>query len=911
MEKTPQLFLYNAFCVIANEKEAKMGAVGNPFRLFYHWHRIKEEDSGDEKTIEILLKGTCEKNNFLDLLKNFTIFQESFVEGEEETNQNKGRIKKLIKIIARNHQFLGVNLAFESWKRRKEKDGKIGTFWHTQGSGKSFSILFFTEKARKEAIKRGEDIAFVIIVDRQDLERQMFNNFRSCNILGRFPEECLIKNKTELKWKISDKSKSYIFSIINKFDKFEDKIEREVVIVADEAHRTQYGDMAHSMYKSFENSSRIGFTGTPILKDDEITARYFGGYVSKYDFSKAIADKVTVPLVYINKVSRAKRKFLPEKNEKLPIKTGEHREKSADQEIRENEFRMRNNAKDFVSYYSERFFDLEKEKIKRKAMFVCSKRKGCILMWNFAQEYWKEEINRLKDSLQKPNLGEREAHKLRKKMELMEETEMKVVIDKWSDIDLEELKILYGQQIEMPEKESEAEKEDRFKNKSDVFRIVFVNSMWLTGFDVKSLTYLFIDRGLKEHSLMQTIARPNRIDEGKTRGFIIDYFGLATQIDKCLGKWGKSHEHKIFINSQDDVKNTVSSIIFDLESLLKDRGVSLKKIIEQKLNKEKKKKVREEIKKIMNDPKLKTKFNKNCELLFEDTKYLTPEDFSKENYKKFKWIKDFYKKINEKEKPKKIDIETKTKNQDFYNSNIEFLQNKENYSKEINENINKSMNFYFNRKRQNLVEIGDHQMNSEEEDEVKKKNIDISEKEEEKYDKKINQVCEKIIKSSSPEELHDSLGNLSDVKNEYEGKEVNAEDEDYEEVMEEREEVFESSNEEGEGNKTIKEEEIKEETIEKWEEKVKVERLKEEKTTRPTEISELIDDIEFLLSKIGVYLKRTKEKNKFSDIFFSIESKQKIISENMKDTFIEKRDFIAEVIKEKEKSLLEKISDHF
>lgn len=282
----PKLFHFNAFIMLSNGLEAKVGTLGSKYDFFHEWKRLKESDAGSVD-LETMLRGICEKSNFMDLFENFILFDRSG--------------GKMAKILARNHQYLGVNEAVESYKNRKLKDGRLGVFWHTQGSGKSYSMVFLAQKIRRKFLGSP---TFVILTDREELNKQISDTFEACGCLGNLKAKQFIASSGEDLIAKLKGNPSFIFTLIQKFNDPEAKPiipDHDIIILSDEAHRTQNGIFADNMCRMLPTASRIGFTGTPLFIYDNITERTFGGYVSIYDFKRAVEDNATVPLYYENR----------------------------------------------------------------------------------------------------------------------------------------------------------------------------------------------------------------------------------------------------------------------------------------------------------------------------------------------------------------------------------------------------------------------------------------------------------------------------------------------------------------------------------------------------------------------------------------------------------------------------------
>lgn len=519
----PHLFYYNAFLMLSNGTEAKVGALGSKYEFFHEWKRLAEEDQGSV-ALETMLRGICKKENFLDLFENFILFDHS-----------GGRTAK---ILARNHQYLGVNEAMKAYAARKLNDGKLGVFWHTQGSGKSYSMVFLAQKIRR---KFEGSPTFVILTDREELNSQISDTFENCGLLGKNKSAQFIAISGEDLVQKLKGNPSFIFTLIQKFNKpnlepiYPD---HDIIIMSDEAHRSQNGVFADNMMKLLPTAARIGFTGTPLLSSDNITARTFGGYVSVYDFKRAVEDGATVPLYYENRGEKILDLHNPEITEQI-LDAIENADLDVDQQDKlEAEFakeihlmtaepRLKSIARDFVNHYSDLWTS-------GKAMFVCLNKVTCVRMYNYVQEYWKEEIKQLKAKIK--TATQQEAQELERKLKWMQETEMAVVISQEQN----EIQTFKKWNLDIKYHRTKMEKREldkEFKDSKNPLRVVFVCAMWLTGFDVKCLSCLYLDKPLKAHTLMQTIARANRVSEGKSNGLIVDYIGIVKALRKALADY--------------------------------------------------------------------------------------------------------------------------------------------------------------------------------------------------------------------------------------------------------------------------------------------------------------------------------------------------------------------------------------
>jgi len=564
----PQLFYYNAFLMLSNGMQAKVGTLESKYEFFHEWKRLAEDDQGSVE-LETMLRGICKKENFIDLLENFILFDHS-----------GGHTAK---ILARNHQYLGVNEAVKAYADRRLHDGKLGVFWHTQGSGKSYSMLFLSQKIRR---KFEGSPTIVILTDRDDLNRQISDTFENCGLLGKTKASQFIASSGEDLVKKLEKNPSFVFTLIQKFNKPDVKPiypDHDIIIMSDEAHRSQYGVYADNMMKLLPTASRIGFTGTPLLSSDNITARTFGGYISIYDFKRAVEDGATVPLYYENRGEKIEDLRNPDITDKI-LDAIENADIDPDQQDKlEAEFakeihlltaepRLRSIAKDFVRHYSDLWTS-------GKAMFVCLNKVTCVRMYDYVQEYWDKEIElltkRLKDATQQ------EAQELERKIKWMQETEMAVVISQEQN----EIQTFDKWKLDIKTHRTKMEKREldkEFKDSENPLRVVFVCAMWLTGFDVKCLSCLYLDKPLKAHTLMQTIARANRVNAGKSNGLIIDYIGIVKALRKALADYtankGKGGDDPTI--DKDKLIERILETIEKVKQYFKNRDFTIQNIID-------------------------------------------------------------------------------------------------------------------------------------------------------------------------------------------------------------------------------------------------------------------------------------------------------------------------------------------
>lgn len=534
----PKLFYYNAFVMLSNGIESRIGSVTGKYQHFHEWKRITEEDEGIV-ALDRIIVGVCEKKRFLDLFENFILFDNS--------------LGKVVKLIARNHQFIGVNKAIENIQHKEElyKQGKIsleekqklGVFWHTQGSGKSYSMVFFCQKIHHKFIG---SYTFLIVTDRNELDTQIYGTFSG---VGAVPQvkagakDSLKANSGRHLRELLGSEHRYLFTLIHKFNFDEEITKRDnIIVISDEAHRTQGGQLAMNLRNALPNASFIGFTGTPLFKDDEITKRIFGDYVSRYDFKRSVDDGATVPLYYENRGEYLGLKN-PVINEQIrAVIDAESEDLDSDQRSRVEQLfareypiltakkRLDAIAKDAVWHFCNRGY-------KGKGMFIALDKLTAVKMYDLITLHWSTYVEQLEKEVSKGKYGDQELLEKSRELQWIRETEICVVVSseqneiqkfqKW-DLDIEPHR----------EKMNTQDLETRFKDEDDPFRFVIVCAMWITGFDVPTLSTLYLDKPLKSHTLMQAIARANRISEGKNNGLIVDYIETYTALLDALAIYG-------------------------------------------------------------------------------------------------------------------------------------------------------------------------------------------------------------------------------------------------------------------------------------------------------------------------------------------------------------------------------------
>ena len=594
-------FHHNAFLIVSNGDRARYGSITSEWEHFAEWKRLSEADKGSLDA-ERLLNGMLAHDRLLDIVENFILLDDSKPEATR-------------KVIARNHQVLGVNRAVASVRKQEELKlafppgkrlrhrvvelplqsrapaesapilhaaeepspfipkgpveipekahpdlGQLGVFWHTQGSGKSYSMAFFAEKVRR---KLEGNFTFLLMTDRNDLDSQIYGTFVGCSVADDQTPRAASGDDLE---RLLGENHRYVFSLIHKFHKDvnpeEPYSERDdIIVISDEAHRTQAGRLARNMRNALPNAAFIGFTGTPLFKQDELTKRIFGDYVSRYDFKRSEEDGATVKLVYENrgeKLGVARHDL----NDRIASKI-EEAELNPDQEallekllgqdyeVITADERLDKIAEDFVDHCATRWES-------GKSMMVCIDKITCARMLQLIQPRWKAkaaevraaasakraEAETVDDEVVRAALVE-EADRLTAQAAWLDETIVEIIISeaqnevkefkKWG-FDIVPHRALMKQGFETADGKR-VDVETAFKNPKHPFRVAIVCAMWMTGFDVECLSTLYIDKPMKAHTLMQAIARANRVYPGKDFGLIVDYNGMLKSLREALAQY--------------------------------------------------------------------------------------------------------------------------------------------------------------------------------------------------------------------------------------------------------------------------------------------------------------------------------------------------------------------------------------
>ncbi len=563
----PQLFIPNCFVLLSNGSEAKVGSTHSPWEFFGDWKVIDASGTRGAIALETALRGTCDPAILLDFFENFVAYME--------------RPGGLIKIGARSHQYLGVNAAIENLHRaRAEQDKRLGVFWHTQGSGKSLSMLWFTQKVLRQV---AGNWTFVMVTDRTELDTQLHGEFADA---GAIPPEAAVHADSIAHLRgLLTADHRYVFTLIQKFQPSKAAGEREmpvlsdrsdIIVITDEAHRSQYDTLALNMRRALPNASMMGFTGTPLIAGEEqATREQFGEYVSVYNFRDAIEDGATVPLYYENRIPEIQlvnENFSDELDALLEAAEIDEaaegalaRQFGTQYTLLTRPERLQTLAKDLVAHFVGRGFS-------GKAMYVGLDKAAAVRMYNLVGEAWAEHLADLR--AQHDALPELERPWLASRIKLMESTDMAVVVSQSQN----ELKMLDDLGLDIRPHRERMIREDlaeKFKDADDPLRLVFVCAMWMTGFDAPSVSTVYLDRPMKNHTLMQTIARANRVFPDKDNGLIVDYVGVFRNLEKALAIYGAASAGESPIEIIDALAGELDVAVADLITFCTNVGVDL------------------------------------------------------------------------------------------------------------------------------------------------------------------------------------------------------------------------------------------------------------------------------------------------------------------------------------------------
>jgi len=516
----PQLFPYNALLLVSNGTDSRIGSLTADWENFADWKKINSEGEEGVVSLETIIRGVCQPERFLDLIENFTVFQE--VRGG------------LIKLVAKNHQYMGVNNAIGALREIRTREGKLGVFWHTQGSGKSVSMIFFAQKVLR---KIPGNWTFVLVTDRIELDDQIYKNFVSAGVVTE--NKAQAESGEHLRQLLREDHR-YVFTLIHKFRTSEMLSDRfDIIVITDEAHRSQYDTLALNMRLALPNASFMAFTGTPLIVTEEKTREVFGDYISIYNFKQSVDDNATVPLYYENRIPELQltNKDLNEQIYEIieDAELDENQEKKLEREFAHQyhlitrEERLETVAQDIVKHFTGRGFQ-------GKAMVVCIDKATAVRMYDKVKKYWQQNIDRLTQQIA-TDAPREEVEQRWAWVEYLKETDMAVVVSQYQN----EIRDMKKKGLDIEPHRLRMIKEDldtKFKDPSDPFRIVFVCAMWMTGFDVPSCSTIYLDKPMRNHTLMQTIARANRVFRDKVNGLIVDYIGVFRNLQKALAIYG-------------------------------------------------------------------------------------------------------------------------------------------------------------------------------------------------------------------------------------------------------------------------------------------------------------------------------------------------------------------------------------
>ena len=557
-QQIPALFWYNALLIASNGTDSRVGSLTADWERFFEWKRIESEDEPRRVSLEVMIRGTCDKARLLDLVENFTLFSE----------HKAG----LIKIVGQNHQYLGVNRAIASMlEARNQGHGRGGVFWQTQGSGKSFSMVFFSQKILR---KSAGNWTFVVVTDRVELDDQIAKTFKAAGAVSEAEgDNCHAESGAHLRELLRGNHR-YVFTLIHKFQTPEILCDRsDVVVITDEAHRSQYDTLALNMRAALPKAMFLAFTGTPLIAGEERTKDVFGDYVSIYDFQQSVEDGATVPLFYENRTPELDL-VNPNLNEDIYalIEAAEldpdqeaklERELSKQYHILTRDDRLETIAQDIVRHFIGRGF-IGKAMVvsidKATALKMHDKVKACWTKTLAAAETELSELKKYKVGRSVPerrrsgtdiadlrgsrgtasptNPAARIAE-LTRQLAILRTTDMALIVSPGQN-EIEQMR-KRGLDIEPHRKrmnDSEPGLDEKFKDPDDPLRLVFLCAMWLTGFDAPSCSTVYLDKPMRNHTLMQTIARANRVFPEKHSGMIVDYANVFASLEKALAIYG-------------------------------------------------------------------------------------------------------------------------------------------------------------------------------------------------------------------------------------------------------------------------------------------------------------------------------------------------------------------------------------
>ena len=576
-QQIPNLFWFNALMIASNGTDSRLGSLTADWGRWVEWKRIAREDEPRRVSLEVMLRGTCDPTRLLDLVENFTLFSE----------HKAG----LVKIIAQNHQFLGVNNAIASMlEARKLGHGRGGVFWQTQGSGKSFSMVFYAQKVLRKLVGNW---TFVVVTDRTELDEQIAKTFKAVGAVSDAEgDECHAASGAHLRELLRGNHR-YVFTLVHKFQTPELLCDRsDVIVLTDEAHRSQYDTLALNMRSALPKAVFMAFTGTPLIAGEERTKEVFGDYVSIYDFQQSIEDGATVPLFYENRTPELQlvnpdlnddiyqliedADLDPEQEAKL------ERELGRQYHLITRDDRLDTVAKDIVRHFLGRGFV-------GKAMVVSIDKATALRMHDKVKVHWAADMAKTQKELGElayvPVEGGMTAEQarrdvrmaeLKQRLNVLTTTDMAVIVSPGQN-EIQQMQKL-GLDIEPHRKrmnESNPGLDEKFKDTDDPLRLAFVCAMWLTGFDAPSCSTVYLDKPMRNHTLMQTIARANRVFPGKHSGLIVDYANVFASLEKALAIYGAGKDGTSPVKDKDQLVAELRRSVVDATTFCAKHGVML------------------------------------------------------------------------------------------------------------------------------------------------------------------------------------------------------------------------------------------------------------------------------------------------------------------------------------------------
>ena len=534
----PALFWSNALLIASNGTDSRVGSLTADWERFFEWKRVEREDEPRRVSLEVMLRGLCEPSRLLDLVENYTLFSE----------HKSG----LTKIVGQNHQFIGVNNAIRAMlKARGEGHGRGGVFWQTQGSGKSFSMVFFAQKVMR---KVSGNWTFVIITDRVELDEQIAKTFAACGAVSD-AQVSHAQSGAQLRELLSGNNR-YVFTLIHKFQTAEMLCDRrDVIVLTDEAHRSQYDTLALNMRAALPNAMFVAFTGTPLIAGEERTREVFGDYVSIYDFQQSVEDGATVPLFYENRTPELHLDN-PDLNDDIydlieNADLSDEAEKKLERELGRQyhlitrDDRLDTVAQDIVKHFLGRGFQ-------GKAMVVSIDKATALRMYDKVRKYWPKD----------------------------DDTDMAVVVSPGQN-EIEQMAKLGIDIVPHRKRMNDGRLDEKFKDTNDPLRLVFVCAMWLTGFDAPSCSTVYLDKPMRNHTLMQAIARANRVYPGKQSGLIVDYANVFVSLEKALAIYGKGGSGEMPVRDKKALADELRYAVNEANVFCVKHGVVLAEIENQ------------------------------------------------------------------------------------------------------------------------------------------------------------------------------------------------------------------------------------------------------------------------------------------------------------------------------------------